>query len=203
MDTIKTSGAILAIAILFLGTEPAQAVERNGFTIGLTLGGGALEPTGGLGEVVDGLSGATGHISLGGFVSEWAALMFDAGLCITVGEDRHLVSGTLGLLLQLYPSERFHLGFGTGYARFSGDQGTETGGYLFGGNAAYLLMNLGYDVWQTTSFGLALFGSLETVFIPPTEGEKPPMGVITPVVMEDADFSMLVSFSAGLRLQWY
>jgi hypothetical protein len=161
----------LAIAVLAMSVVPtsAQGVERSGFLIGFSLGGGSVMPD------CDGCetkSGPALDIHVGGMLNEKLALMFDGtGITWSIDDPSGDATGNStvsAVAVQYWPAPKFWVKGGAGFGSVGcsdkdicGD--TESG--------LGLMVGAGVELIQKGKFTLDLQGRLATYSVD-DEGES-------------------------------
>ncbi|HMQ10303.1 MAG TPA: outer membrane beta-barrel protein [Oligoflexia bacterium] len=121
---MKKIGFALSLVLLFMmGSAYAQDyVDRKGFFLGFSLGGGSLNIDGG-----DYKEGAfLGGIRIGGGISENILLMAETNNAITDEDGVTVTHGSLNFAAQFFLNGNFYLRPGIGFAslQIDGDDGT-------------------------------------------------------------------------------
>jgi len=130
-----------------LAETPKTGVERQGFLIGFSIGGGAIDCAD-----CDSLSGVAADFHIGGMLNEKVALMYD-GSAVASGDPAVTVSvGTFAV--QYWMGQRGWIKGGAGFGTFNDDFGTESGLAVMGG--------AGVELVQKRKFVLDLQGRVAT-----------------------------------------
>jgi len=136
---------------------PPPGVQRRGFTIGASLGGGSFEATCKNCNVADRFEGISGELHLGGMIRSDLAILFDGWIVgAALNDFQSLVHNVGTVALRWWPARILWLQGGLGFAQFSLDdsrcnpgecqQNSETGGAI--------MVGAGIEIIQATNFTL-------------------------------------------------
>lgn len=159
MRRIVTTAWVLVAALVAVpqSAYAQDAPARDGFFIGLGLGGGSFGCT----DCGDRQSGVSGHLKLGTAVSEQLLLGVESTGWTKEELGARLTHTNVSAMAQFYPSAAngFFLkgGIGVSSLRVSADVGGVSGSVTE--NALGLTAGLGYDVRVGNNFSVSPYGS--------------------------------------------
>jgi hypothetical protein len=135
---------------------PPPGVQRRGFTIGFSIGGGSFALECDSCNVDDRYEGVTAEFHIGGMVTPRIAILFDGWVVGSALNDYQTLFHNIGTVgLRYWATNQIWLQGGLGWANFSLDdsryqdsQESETGGAV--------MVAAGFEILQTSRFALDL-----------------------------------------------